>query len=359
VKRRVTIETDNVSDGVNQLLFAMEPDDVPRLARSVRNLSGFRALLLQLFAPDEPAADRTPIDAAELNEVEDHLRKLEDRFDAQAELLDRMADEIAGLHRLALGQAERIAAQSEMLARRAEAAAVPAAGAERMTAGVQVTDGAAADLAPTEEPAPAEPAPQPSANGHPKAAAARLRRLEVARFLAAQGPHRTAQICAALDIPRGSITYLLGHEWFAKTGAGRDDPYGLTDAGRAALAGAGYVLVPPAAAAPPEPAAAPPAEAPRPAPNPGAFALKETDRAKRCREQARAIAEAIAASGSAPTADEIARESGLPPELVAKRLRHYGPDAFSQSATRYFLRIGDAWALTEPGRMLAAEGAPV
>lgn len=371
----IVFNRDNLLGAVTALLDALEPADLVRLEQQCQRIEEFRAFVARriLVLPDNPfaATGRTPIDAAELNDLERHVMALEERFDAGfqslTELTERMADEIAGLHKLAVGQADRIAAQSEMLARRAEraeaaagpagtmpppefgAGVVPAPVAEqfvervrREAEQVQTQPGEAIAIVVTSTVIPAEP----SANGHaqPPIAACHTRRLEIAKLLVS-GPRSPKDIYTALSIPKGSICELLAHPWFTKTDrADGRAPYKITDTGRTALAEVGYVLVPSAkAASTAEPEA------------PAACTL---DPKARAIEQCRLIAAAIVEAGAEPlTLDAIARKAGLPPDVTQKRLARFGPS--SNYGIRYFCKSekhAGCWRVTNSGEALAKEG---
>jgi len=247
------------------------------------------------------------------------------------------------------------------------------------------------DAEPEPQPEPPQPmAEAPVAKGEPDRPQreARDKRLRIARYLA-NGPQSSTQIANALDIPVMTLVSrggLLGCDWFEMIGRGGATKRGLTDAGRQALREEGYI-VPTAAEAeahraetsPPEPATNPgdpattgpipetvaetgpppePPARPRPA-NAGRFDAVPSEKAQRARAQACLIAETLADSPVPMTAEAIARESGLPPEAVDKRLKKHGPDAFNQSVLRYFLKQGDLWSLTDAGKELAKQAAGV
>lgn len=108
----------------------------------------------------------------------------------------------------------------------------------QLLAGAVAGPPAPAPAAPRAEgpPAPAEPPsgqPAPAAPRGPQA-----RRLQVARLLAAGGPTGALEIGQRCGIPKGSVGATLACDWFEKGAGGRKAPWGLTAAGRAALAGA-------------------------------------------------------------------------------------------------------------------------
>lgn len=364
----VQIDREDLPGTLAALIEQLEPADLPRLELAYRGLSGLHAVLSQLLAPKAGQQSPAPTAAA----VDLHqLDALSKRVAEHADLIERMADEIAGLHKLATGMADRIAVQSELLSRKAESPP-----AVRMTEGTLVvtshgsqswdTEPAAAPTA--REPQPAEvqaPAPPPPANGkeHHKSASRRARQMEIAKALAASGPLNSTALCQRLDIPTGSICSLLDGDWFAKTSQERGSPYTLTDAGREALRAAGYIVPPAAETRPPEAAEIPtetsppdePATTPAETSPPGPEPRPDLDARGRAELQCRVIAETIAEAAGPLLPDEIARKAGLPLEVVVKRLAKCGPSA-PVGAHRYFAkseRVTGAWLLTNSGRELA------
>lgn len=386
MKYDTLIERDTAAADLVTLIEQLEPADLPRLELAYRGLSGLHAVLSQLLAPKaepaKPTAEESAAEAIGWNSINLHrLESLAKQVAEQGELISRMVDEVAGLHQLVTGMAERIAAQSELLGKRAELAdvtemrvTVPADVAEQLA---QLANGQAAAPSipepatyhddkshvppgvpcggfPEGRPAPAAP----SANGlHPKSVARRERQLEIARLLAASGPLKLVEIGRRLQIPDGSLNYAVTSEWFAKASPDRHAPYALTDAGRQALREAGYI-----AAAPEVPDASPP-EIPPPAPAsaPRADFIDGvlSDKARRARMQAQLIAATLAEANTPMTAEGVAREAGLPLEVVEKRLRRHGPDAFQQGQLRYYAKSGDLWSLTDAGKSLACQAKAV
>ena len=372
-----------------------------------------------------------PHSAAEVNELERHLLALETRVAEQGELLDRIAEEVAGLHGLVTEHLERIVekvafvhdlasalekaperpvvaagdpepALAEMRARVAADAARPPVPAAEVFAGVAVTvtddpeagiaspvaDGLRAHAEAVEAVAtalekpgaadtlvertestdlvgPESAAPKKRSTSEGK----RQKRLALARALAS-GPARMADLCKAIGMADSTASNLLAHEWFAKLN-GKFSPYALTDAGRAALAADGYVLVPgetkpiPEEPKAPEPETKPAEveipvpEAPTPTAMDALLAPKQSlDNQERRKAQVLLIAQAIAGSERPLGTDEIAKEAGLPYENVAKLLNRYGPSAMG---LRYFFKSEKhpgCWRLSNSGtELLAKEGA--
>lgn len=372
-KLSVTVRDETLPADLATLIEQLQTVDLPRLELAYKGLSGLHAVLSQLLAPAKPPpAPRVPIDAAELNEVEDHLRKLEDRVAGQGELLERIADEVA---KLAARPAEvhNVHCVFPNGAPDAPAAdAVPLAAVANDTGGPVPAD--LADVLPKSaeargvapagrddfreavaRAAGAVPAPAPG-GARARAAVGRANRLAIARALA-ERPMGATELAAATGLPKGTVSPILVREpapaWWVKGGELRS-PYSLTDAGRAALTEAGYLLVPPA----PE---APPAPAPEPEPEPEPARPELLDPKDRAVAQCRAIAEAIVAAGSDPlTLDQIARAAGLPIEVTQKRLNRFGPS--SNGGIRYFCKsekYPGCWRVTNSGEALAREVAPV
>jgi uncharacterized coiled-coil protein SlyX len=408
----VMVKDDDLASGIDELLDALEPSDLERLSASVERLSSFRAMLGGPAArPTKPAIGG----ADEVNELERHLMALETKVAEQGELLNKVTEEVLAvrhaLDSVLLAAADRIAAQAELLAKRAEAAPV-ATVAEPvlpfdMDPGVEVRDDAEADLGPTcgscpallhdpesvtlgrcfgcrqpgptmrVEVPPADPVTEEMAAAYAKATApdpaaelsiaerARRRRLGIARFITNNGPTRAITLCERLDIPFGSITSLLCHEWFEKAGDRKQAPWTLTHAGCAAVTADGHVPTPAAEAKPAEPETkAPEPEAPRPEAKPPRAETppartESLEGVERVRAQVKLIAEAIAASAEPLLSDEIARRAGLPVDVVNKRLNRYGPS--SLGGLRYFFKSEKhpgCWRLSNSGQELVAkEGA--
>lgn len=152
-----------------------------------------------------------------LDIITDRIRTLSALLDELEALRRLVAQADAGAQQLALGLAERVAAQAELLAKRAEAKPVevaPAAGKP--------------------EPAARDRVPAPG-GAKRQTGELRERRLMVAAHLSAEGPLRVAELEELADLPRSQLKQCLAHEWFEKSGPKLFDPYRLTDLGAAAL----------------------------------------------------------------------------------------------------------------------------
>jgi hypothetical protein len=405
---------DDLPGGLVKLLQAIEADDLPRVAASGRGLLALHDALAQVLGAGPPGAAPTPsgvteadarriardtVSAADVSITERVTRLLETfrdftdreprvavRLDALEELSGKVADEVAALHKLVEGMGDRILAQAGLLAKRADGEHRPdptpaSAEPSKPTPDTNTAKSAASSCSPTDEvptcgTCPAfltEPesvalgrcsgcrSPGPTQRIEPLSEkpitiGGRLheRRIAVCRLLLT-GPRTSQQICDATDIPRGSLSEVMAHcTYFEKVGD-RFAPWSITDAGREALAKAGYVGVSEPKLATPE------TNTPKPetkAPEPEANRLELTPQ-QRAALQTQVMCEAIQSAGRPLLPDEIARETGLPVDVVVKRLRTNGPQSTPMSP-RYFTtsaREPGAYVLTNSGAELAKGGA--
>ena len=371
----VTVCNDTLSADLTRLIHALEPSDLAKIEGAAgrsdltaRGLYGLHAVMSQVFAP-KPAP---PADA-------DLRAELEHQKQLNAKLCDR------------------VHAQAEMLARRAEAAAEPsiAAQVERIERLVRAHDdtigglqeyhddkGAAvvvdtahgginAALATAVEPAPAPVEPgavairaEPSSNGHPERVLAgsakarselgRANRLAIARSLAS-GPQSVKCVAAATGLVYGTVAGIFGaHDtlpaWFVKTEDRHGAPYQLTDAGRAALGADGFVLVPQSMPAPAPKAEAEPEAEPEAEEDAAPVSVQEL-----ARRQALAIARAIFdAETPEISRARIEAVTGLSESVVKQRLMA-GSNALGLPAARFFAKRNDGWSLTHVGVALVKE----
>ena len=326
---------------------------------------------LTLTPPPAPQPAPTGAVAEALNEVEAEQLRQDARINAQGELLEKMIDELAELHRLT-GDLYRqlVEVRAVKLAEppapgpaweptpdeiAEEYAAFCAAAPATPPPAVTVTDDPEADLKDGEADLKDDgethhPAPAPSANGHapaPVTVGGKLheRRLAVARLIAAQGPQTQKAVMAALTLDDAIVSRTVkGCSWFSKLG-GYGAPYDLTDEGREALAAAGFVGVAPAPAETPPP---PPVRAPEPGP-------VELGAKERAAAQCKLIAETIRDSAEPLLPDQIATRTGLPFDLVMNRLMRNGPNALSGGRCYFSNREKHpgCWGLTNSGYELA------
>jgi hypothetical protein len=143
-------------------------------------------------------------------------------------------------------------------------------------------------------------------------------------------------------------------EWFVIPGD-RRSPVQLTKAGRHALAesrGAAAEIIPPQAETIPASAETITTTAET---IPAADQRPELSAKDRARAQCQLIAEALLAAGKPLDAYEVAKETGLPYDVVAKRLKNAGPSA-PGTLPRYFAvssKDSSLWLLTNSGHELA------
>ncbi len=454
----VIINRDAVGAGVFALLAALEPADIPSIDKALADLADFRNHLAGRFAAPGQAAPAQPNWTAKLVRMHDALAA---RLTDQGELLERVADEVAKLSATVaeeLGKAasvahlcrnevpdtdaalasanercdklkveraelatdlerqkklvvttlaDRVAVQSELLSKRAEAPAAddlpgpvprcmlctaglllpesvaqracrrcreanekhnPAADPVPVCPAVTVIDDPEADLPvpPPVDPLTLEMAGRflkatepelfaaPSTNGsHPPnsdrtAEGTRQRRLRIAAVLAGQ-PLTAKEVAERTGLKYPTAYGLLSASggWFERSGKGR---YTLADEGRKALAEEGFFMVPepatkPAEAEPsdPEPATEAP-EATAPEPE----RVDPTDKAAVAKAQCRVIAEAMREAREPLSSHEIGRKAGLPTEAVVERLVAHGNPR--DQGTRLFLQLPTGlWKLTNAG----------
>ncbi|HEY1188569.1 MAG TPA: hypothetical protein VGE74_13030, partial [Gemmata sp.] len=236
-----------------------------------------------------------------------------------------------------------------------------------------------------------------------KEARAQGYREAVLRALAG-GSQRSRDIITATGIPSGSMTETMGRGirdgvWARVDAADPRSAYQLTDAGRQALVGLGYIVSEPPTARSPLPERGPILKAPevtappahevggpvsrpdvetgplqtaqaagetcsggpvpdaRPETSPAVERIDPTDAQARARAQAKLIAEAIAAAREPLLPAEIANKAGLPAESVLTRLRAASHPHQGRPEWCYFVRNPNGtWKLTNAGFDLAREG---
>ena len=361
----VTVNNCTLAADLVALVAALEPSDLPKLEKAYLHLSGLHAVFTQLLAPAEPAD-------ADLRAELEHQKQLNaalcDRVHAQAEMLARRAEaaasQVCGSCPAFLSDAESIAAGRCFGCR----SPGPARRVDEPPVEVPVA---------TAEPAPAPAAPvvaairaEPSANGnqprHPARELGARNRLAIARALA-NGPLSLKEVAAATGIVYGTVasifaSYNTTPAWFVKDDR-RGAPYQLTDAGRKALAEDGYVLVPGAESSPPEPATTAAVSATTgtvsetvaesgPPDDDSPITVQELSR-----RQALAIAKAIyEAETPELSRAEIEAATGLSETVVKQRLMA-NSSAHGLPATRYFAKRDGAWGLTHVGVALVKERA--
>ena len=82
-----------------------------------------------------------------------------------------------------------------------------------------------------------------------------------------------------------------------------------------------------------------------------------TDAQRAASAEAVVMAAAIIRLGGTATAAAISEQSALPLTLIRRRLVRNGP-SMMRVASRYFIRAGESWGLTESGRALVAASGP-
>jgi hypothetical protein len=313
IYNEITITDKGLAAGLTHFIESLRPGDLPRIEKAARGLSSLHAVFVQILdgkaLPVPPSADTSALEKR-LTALQAHVENSDALYEAVADELAKLAD----LRTIVEGLGAR---------------ACDAASAEAAKVEVLPVDSVAG-------------AAEPSANGNgkPHADATEIEnRLAIAKALANfRFPLTPTAISKEVGLPLESVREIIACEWFERVKRKGPAVYRLTDAGRTASVAA------PASARP----------------------IAETDlagsrdpAALRSMEQAKRLAGVLAASTVPMTVEAVAKESGLPLEVAAKRLRYYGPDAVNNSVLRYFMRDGALWWLSGPGKELAAEGKAV
>lgn len=300
---------------------------------------------------------RDALRRAELADTDATLTKSQERCDRLRAERDELTNDLTHQKSLVNTLAERVAAQSELLSKRAaktapdlpEVTPVP----DTPYPAVLVVAEESPRLVMSVDLKHLEAAPENTrtrASDH-RRANRRANRLAIAIALA-NGPLRQREICAATGISQGTMSSLLPlptHGWWRKSDVGAyQSPYELTGKGRDALIEAGVGFTTPTTAAAPAPIA-PEAPALKIAPHIGRPLTPEG--MERDRARCKLIAETLDKLLVPLAAVSIGLESRLDVDDVARRLGRH-PEWFERAGS---VAGGDKYKLTAAGRELARE----